>query len=554
MKSKKKIISINRDSEFFFRAGMRCVERRKFSNALRFLSKAAEIEPFNADYQFNLACVLAELKEVKKSNDKLLDILKNIDPTLTECYFGIACNYFDLENYKKSREYLEKYIYLDPDGSYVDEAYDILFYLQIYEDVGINKNAGQKVTKYSNEGTRLLDEGNYPKARYYLEKAIEIDPDVISPRNNLSLVHFFMEDVDKAISLARSSLKLEPENVFALCNLAIFYAYKKDTAKYDELIRELSELEIDSSEELSKTVNTFKILKEHNCIVSVLIKYLRKHRDPFYFHLLSVGLFNIKRFDFAEEIWTVTEESFPQFKIITKYFRALNRDTENGALEYKVLEYSNKLPEQIESECKEKFNKSMQLETTLLEKMWKSDSEIKDIILYYIYEGSQDEKVMAVNNLAKIGSQEIVQLLTGIAEDEDSEEKIKGIISKVLGLKRNREKTKTFPKESDVDTINSKKISSLEWKKEWEAVIDCALQKKEVIYKSSYKNELKSILMNFISKSHYGNSPDIKRKEIWAATLEYLYCNLHLIRVSKKQIAKKYNVSPSSITNRLKDF
>ena len=103
---------------------------------LKYLEKAVVTEPFNADFQFNYACVLAELKESKKSNLTLMNILKNIDPTLTECYFGIGCNYFDIGSLKKAKEYFEKYIYFDPTGQFVDEAYDIIYYLQIYENVG----------------------------------------------------------------------------------------------------------------------------------------------------------------------------------------------------------------------------------------------------------------------------------------------------------------------------------------------------------------------------------------------------------------------------------
>lgn len=65
MNKRKNIISINQDAEFFFRAGMRCISKKKFQSALNYLSKAAQMDPFNADYQFNLGCVLAELKQVK---------------------------------------------------------------------------------------------------------------------------------------------------------------------------------------------------------------------------------------------------------------------------------------------------------------------------------------------------------------------------------------------------------------------------------------------------------------------------------------------------------
>ena len=107
-KIERKIVKYRRDAELYFRVGTKYVDRRCFSSALKFISTAVEMEPFNADYKFNLACVLAELKDTKKSNTILKDILKNIDPTLSECYFGIGCNYFDMGSLKKAKEYFEK--------------------------------------------------------------------------------------------------------------------------------------------------------------------------------------------------------------------------------------------------------------------------------------------------------------------------------------------------------------------------------------------------------------------------------------------------------------
>ena len=74
-------------------------------------------------------------------------------------------------------------------------------------------------------------------------------------------------------------------------------------------------------------------------------------------------------------------------------------------------------------------------------------------------------------------------------------------------------------------------------------MIDCALTKSEFSYRSNYKRELKSIWMNLIDKYKVKGIPILKRHEIWAAVIEYIYCSKHLIRVSKKSLAKKYNIS-----------
>jgi tetratricopeptide (TPR) repeat protein len=132
------LVSLRNDPEFYFKIGQKYVKKKSLGTALRFINRAVDIEPYNADYQFNFACLLAELKQPGKSNDILLSILKNIDPKLTECYFGIGCNYFDLADFIKAREYFEKYVYFDPDGQFIDEAYDILNYLQFYGDAGVD--------------------------------------------------------------------------------------------------------------------------------------------------------------------------------------------------------------------------------------------------------------------------------------------------------------------------------------------------------------------------------------------------------------------------------
>lgn len=242
-KKTKKIIPYRRNPEFYFRVGVRYAGRKMFRTAARFLNKAYEKDPYNADYQFNLACVLAELKEVERSNEMFMNIIKNIDPTLSECYFGIACNYFDAGNFKKAYEYFEKYLVYDREGEFLEEAYDILYYLQIYTDAGLDTKKEKAFKRLAIEGRKLLDQGSYIKAVEKLEKAIEIDPEAVSQRNDLSISRFLAGEAEKAISIAKSVLKLEERNLLAHCNLALFYSGAGKKELYKKQIKSLLALE-----------------------------------------------------------------------------------------------------------------------------------------------------------------------------------------------------------------------------------------------------------------------------------------------------------------------
>lgn len=230
--------------------------------ALGFLVKAVEKEPYNADYQFNLACVYAELSNTKQSSKILLNIIKNIDPTISECYFGVACNYFDSGNYNKAREYFDKYIECDEFGEFTSESQDVLYYMELYGGLKSRPKTDKIIVRLINDAKILVQEGEYKKACAKLDKAIEIEPRNVYIRNNLSLACFFNGEVDRAISVAKSVLKLDKENLFAHFSLAMLYAYVENSILFREQTYELKELNVDD-----KDVYISEMKRFLNCIL-----------------------------------------------------------------------------------------------------------------------------------------------------------------------------------------------------------------------------------------------------------------------------------------------
>lgn len=396
---KENLVQYRQDADFFFKVGLKYTGRNQFLTAQRYLSKAVEIDRFNADYVFNLACVMAELKEAEKSNKLFSDIIKNIDPTFAECYFGIACNYFDSGNFKKAREYFDKYILFDNDGQFADDAYDIIHYLKIYEDIGYSQKRENTSLKVVHEGIELMKSALYNKAYSKLEKAVEVNPEAVIPRIYLALACYIQGDIDRAFSVTKSVLKLEANNVFAHCNLAILCAGIGD-GLFDTQLKTIHILDINNEENFSK--------------------------------------------EMAEYI-------------------------------------------EIISQIKDIDDKS-------------KNAVIKEL----------ENKKIAVNN------------------------------KNVPGQPLNSEISLT------------KKLVKLD--NEWNDIIKCALQNKEFEYDKNYKSELEAICIDFINNVYIKTMPRAKKKEIWAAVLEYIYCCHNLIKISKKRLALKYHVSASSITKTLKDF
>lgn len=130
---KKKILPYKTSAELYYKIGLKYEDEKKYLKALEYFIKAAKLQPFNADYQLNIAGVLTEIGDYKESNRVLAGILKNIDDSLTECYFCMACNYFDLGEFKKAASYFKKYIELNPDGYFIEEASNAIYYIELYD-------------------------------------------------------------------------------------------------------------------------------------------------------------------------------------------------------------------------------------------------------------------------------------------------------------------------------------------------------------------------------------------------------------------------------------
>lgn len=116
---------------------------------------------------------------------------------------------------KKALFYLQKAIQLDPD--YADG--------------------------YNNLGNAFYGAGNVKEAERCFQKALQIRPDLLSARTNLGVLLLKENNTDEAIKCFIEVLKLEPENVSGHLSLGVAFLQKE---KYDDALPHISKvLEID---------------------------------------------------------------------------------------------------------------------------------------------------------------------------------------------------------------------------------------------------------------------------------------------------------------------
>ena len=234
---KSKILQFSSDHGLYFRLAVKRATCKDYLGSLKYIEKAIEKDEFNADYLFNKACILAELKRTRESIKLLNYIIWNIDPTYSECYFGLGCNFFDIGNYEKALHYFEKYMLMEEDGDFCEDAYEILFYMKLPGearefDLDAQMNMSEKAQKQYRDsslklhaaGSMYLHRGNYKEAIRQFERSIMAYPETKSSRIRLSMAYYMTGQLAMAKLLASSVLKIQKNNHMAKLCLALYYS------------------------------------------------------------------------------------------------------------------------------------------------------------------------------------------------------------------------------------------------------------------------------------------------------------------------------------------
>ena len=93
------------------------------------------------------------------------------------------------------------------------------------------------------------------------------------------------------------------------------------------------------------------------------------------------------------------------------------------------------------------------------------------------------------------------------------------------------------------------------WLDQWQDVLNLTLEnmRRRNSYDELFYEDVQAIWIDYINNS-YPRLPIIKKKETWAAGLEYALARYHFLNLTQKKLAGQYKVSPSSISTRYQEI
>jgi tetratricopeptide (TPR) repeat protein len=254
-----KVINFREGSKHYFELGNYYYYKNNLDKALTYYERALAVDPANPVNHFNLACLLSELGNFKKSTSIFKRIVKEMDSGLSESWFWLAMNSGQQQQYREASKYLRKYLEQEPEGDYSWQAEEILDYLRTDLPM-LSQYKRDLIEKFSAQGVELVSKGLLPEAIKCFTRASAIEPELIAPKNNLALSWFQMGKIGKAIEVTREVLEREPQNLFANCNLAAFSYIVNDELAVRRQIQILDQLWSDDPDEMLKLGTTYGLL------------------------------------------------------------------------------------------------------------------------------------------------------------------------------------------------------------------------------------------------------------------------------------------------------
>jgi tetratricopeptide (TPR) repeat protein len=544
---KRNVITVQMDATFFFERAVHSLDRNRYDKALKYFRRAVEFEPDNPVNHCNLAGVLSETGNYEESNRILQQIVEQIDPSMTECYFYMANNYANMENYEAAEEALVYYLEHDPNGHFLEESEEMM------ELLGYELERPTKLTSIkSREGLfehdkarTLLEEGKFSEAVRILEKLVKKSPDFLAARNNLALAYYYMGLFDKALATIRQVLELEPGNLHALCNLAIFHQHNGDQEQLNELVLSLRKTYPMHYDHVFKLATTMGILSEHETAYRLFRRLLKTGEsglDPCLYHYTAVAACNIGKYDEAEKLWRTVEKLDPGTDI-PRYYLEQMKDAENG--NKKALGYHYHLP------FEEQFRVLEKAADGIPDHM-KRDPLVRSSFFWALRHGDVETKLQVIQAFGIIADSEVEDALREFLLDPEEDEYLKKVAIFVLRSMRAKEPIYVNLDGRETPLASSPWSPNLPiWKDKWQEVMEAALHKMDKRYDMIQQHDLETLWVEFLTRV-YPDAPKIGKVEGWAAALEYLTAKMHRREISYHEVSLRYGISVTTVSKNVK--
>lgn len=397
--SNKKVVAFGRSSEELLSYAYKKIEKKDYVGALAILKNANEQEPENVDVLLEMAELYGLLGYTEKANAcAYYAMLKKPNK---ESLYILGANYLKSYQYETGKRFLTKLVKEYPQDEYADFAQEILTNIDT-NDVLTDE---MRMLRLSDKGKHLIEAGKYKKAVRLYQRLNDINDSATYIKNNLALSYFYDNEEQMAIELCKEVLSDNPYDVYANCNLVLFYYKTKQEFQLQQQLKRLKRLQPNYNEEYIKMVATFCEMDEHEAVLKYLEQLQQRQMlEAKTLYLLAAANYNVGKVSKAIDILSNILK-MDEFNYISYYYLKVIK-SEVPPLK---MEYYMQIPFLAILDSIKKVKQLMVLSKEDLLKDWTRDDMM--VAIWGLYYGDDGLKKLCVNLLASVGDEDCETVL-----------------------------------------------------------------------------------------------------------------------------------------------
>ncbi|MDI3257853.1 MAG: tetratricopeptide repeat protein [Kyrpidia sp.] len=548
-----KVALVRMDATFFFERAVRSLDRHDLPRALKYFRKVVEYEPANPVNHCNLAGVLSELGDYQASNEVLERVLLELDPKMYECYFYMANNFANLGLYDLAQEYASRYLEVDPEGEFAEEAEEMLDILMTEFGTRMVRRRRDGRIRFRGEedvARRFLEDGRFLDAAAHLEAKVKELPEATVERNNLSLAYYYLGDIRRAIDMAGEVLNLQPGNLHAVCNLAIYHRAAGNEDECRPLLDQLRPLRPIQPDQAYKLGTTMGLLGEHRTayeIFSHLVKHLPRAEAPVV-HALAAAAANLGRLRKAAHLWEEVHALDPSSGI-GRYYGAVLRDAVGRGMTALPVSYQYVLP-YADTTRLQRVEGGVE-NSAVGRELWPPESVVRSSLMWVLRHGDPVTKKQVIPLVVSFGGEDVERALRFLLLDDDEYVLVKQAALKGM-FELQPEEIVEIGLPSRILPVDFRPESAkrLAGRPEWQRIVELAVQELQRRGENTLAKVAMEIWSEFTQLIHL-QAPRVRKPELWAGALECAARHRCHLPFSRKEVAERYRVSQQGLGDRL---
>lgn len=411
-----KVVSFRKSSEELLGYAYKKIEKKQYVNALSILKNANEQDPDNVDVLVEMAEIYGMMGMAEKANAYAYYAM--LQKPNKESLYILGANYLKSYQYETGRRFLDRLIAEYPEDEYADFAGEILANIDSSETL----TDEMRLLRLSDKGKHLIEAGNYKKAIRLYRRLYDINSEATYIKNNLALSYFYDNEEQRAIALCKEVLEENPYDIYANCNLILFYYKTRQEKQLALQKKKLARLQPSYHEEYIKMVATYCEMDEHEMVTAHLEQMMQLHQmDTKALYLLAAASYNLgsrsKAIDILSDMLKIDEFNY----IAHFYLKAIK--AQNPILK---MEYYMQIPFLAILDSIKQIKELVALDGQELQSGWDKDDMM--VTIWGLYYGDDGLKRLCVNLLATIGEEDCENILREylfkIGENDDVKKEV----------------------------------------------------------------------------------------------------------------------------------